>query len=154
MKHIRSVLGGAIVGSAAAFSIAACSTVQVAPAAQVTSPAPVVASAPAVHAVVAPTNSAAPSTKVAKHRATTSASKPTTTTTKTPKHSSTSTTNGAGCGQRAVTAGVFNPSCSEYQGYLDPGLSGGRAPSSGDIQNAWADCTATKSVAECRKELN
>lgn len=41
---------------------------------------------------------------------------------------------GAGCGQRAVTAGVFNAACSEYQGYLDPGVAAGRAPSSGDIQ--------------------
>lgn len=44
---------------------------------------------------------------------------------------------GAGCGRRAVTAGVFNPSCSEYQGYLDPGRAGGRAPSSGDRQTEW-----------------
>ncbi len=44
---------------------------------------------------------------------------------------------GAGCGRRAVTAGVFNPSCSEYQGYLDPGRAGGRAPSSGDLQTEW-----------------
>ncbi|WP_433030649.1 hypothetical protein [Actinomycetospora sp. CA-053990] len=44
---------------------------------------------------------------------------------------------GAGCGQRAVSAGEFNPSCSEYQGYLDPGRAGGRAPSSGDLQTEW-----------------
>ncbi|GAB2906405.1 hypothetical protein GCM10027047_00750 [Rhodococcus aerolatus] len=41
---------------------------------------------------------------------------------------------GPGCGGRAVSAGIFNPSCSEYQGYLDPGVAGGRAPSSSDIQ--------------------
>jgi hypothetical protein len=39
-----------------------------------------------------------------------------------------------GCGQRAVNAGKFNPSCSEYQGYLDPGKAGGREPNSGDKQ--------------------
>lgn len=39
-----------------------------------------------------------------------------------------------GCGGRAVDAGVFNPGCTEYQGYLDPGTRGGRAPSSGELQ--------------------
>lgn len=44
---------------------------------------------------------------------------------------------GAGCGRRAVTAGTFNPSCDEYQGYLDPGTAAGCAPSSGDVQQQW-----------------
>lgn len=39
-----------------------------------------------------------------------------------------------GCGQRAVNRGVFNPACSEYQGYLDPGTRAGRDPTSGEIQ--------------------
>jgi len=57
----------------------------------------------------------------------------------TPSASSRSTTrsSGAGCGQRAVSVGEFNSSCSEYQGYLDPGRAGGRAPSSGDLQTEW-----------------
>lgn len=42
-----------------------------------------------------------------------------------------------GCGQRAVNAGTFNPACSEYQGYLDPGRESGRQPNSGDIQHDW-----------------
>lgn len=41
---------------------------------------------------------------------------------------------GIGCGQRAVTAGAFNPACPEYQGYLDPGTAAGRAPTSGERQ--------------------
>ena len=45
---------------------------------------------------------------------------------------------GPGCGPRAVAAGVFNAACSEYQGYLDPGVRGGRAPSSGDIMTKYA----------------
>jgi hypothetical protein len=53
-----------------------------------------------------------------------------------------------------VTAGVFNPACSEFQGYLDPGVSAGRAPNDADIQNAWMNCIAVKSTAECRRELN
>jgi hypothetical protein len=40
-----------------------------------------------------------------------------------------------GCGHRAVARGVFNPACSEYQGYLDPGRAAGRQPSSSDLQH-------------------
>ncbi|GAA4925611.1 hypothetical protein EV188_102796 [Actinomycetospora succinea] len=43
----------------------------------------------------------------------------------------------SGCGQRAVDAGRFDASCDEYQGYLDPGTSAGRAPSSGETQTQW-----------------
>ncbi len=43
-----------------------------------------------------------------------------------------------GCGAKAMAAGKFDPSCPEYQGYLDPGESAGRAPSSGDIQRQYA----------------
>lgn len=38
-----------------------------------------------------------------------------------------------GCADRARSAGAFNPSCAEYQGYLDPG-GPGRAPTSGELQ--------------------
>ena len=37
----------------------------------------------------------------------------------------------------ARSGGRVQPSCSEYQGYLDPGRAGGRAPSSGDLQTEW-----------------
>lgn len=75
------------------------------------------------------TSSRAPSST----RATTRAATPSTSRSR----SSTADTS-AGCGRRAVARGVFNPSCSEYQGYLDPGKAAGRAPSSGDIQNEYA----------------
>lgn len=42
--------------------------------------------------------------------------------------------NQPGCAARAMAQGTFNPACSEYQGYLDPGTAGGRAPTSGEIQ--------------------
>lgn len=42
-----------------------------------------------------------------------------------------------GCGGRAVGASVFNPACTEYQGHLDPGTRGGRAPSSGELQTQY-----------------
>ncbi|MCO7193321.1 hypothetical protein [Pseudonocardia sp. McavD-2-B] len=38
------------------------------------------------------------------------------------------------CAQRAMAAGRFDPSCPAYQGYLDPGSSAGRAPTSGETQ--------------------
>lgn len=44
------------------------------------------------------------------------------------------TTSGADCAARAMAAGRFDPSCSAYQGYLDPGTSAGRAPTSGETQ--------------------
>lgn len=65
--------------------------------------------------------------------------------------STTTKKSSAGCGQRAVAAGKFDPSCSEYQGYLDPGRAGGRGPSSGDLQSEYANCVAKKSVADCRE---
>ncbi|MFP5023260.1 hypothetical protein [Pseudonocardia phyllosphaerae] len=43
-----------------------------------------------------------------------------------------------GCARRAMAAGKFDPSCAAYQGYLDPGTSAGRAPTSGEIQTQWA----------------
>jgi len=42
--------------------------------------------------------------------------------------------NTAGCAARAMAAGKFDPSCPEYQGYLDPG-GPGRGPTSGDLQH-------------------
>ncbi len=54
-----------------------------------------------------------------------------------------------GCAQRAVTAGKFNPSCQEYQGYLDPGTAGGRAPSSGNTQLQYACQTGQAPKSEC-----
>ena len=83
-----------------------------------------------------PTPTAAPATSSrapSSTRATTRAATPSTTRSR----SSTADTS-AGCGGRAVARGVFNPSCSEYQGYLDPGKAAGRAPSSGDIQTQYA----------------
>jgi hypothetical protein len=44
---------------------------------------------------------------------------------------------GPGCAQRAMAAARFNPACGEYQGYLDPGRSAGRGPTSGEIQHAY-----------------
>lgn len=41
---------------------------------------------------------------------------------------------GDDCAARAMAAGRFDPSCSGYQGYLDPGTSAGRAPTSGETQ--------------------
>jgi hypothetical protein len=43
-------------------------------------------------------------------------------------------TSGDDCAARAMAAGRFDPSCSAYQGYLDPGTSAGRAPTSGETQ--------------------
>lgn len=48
------------------------------------------------------------------------------------------TKSGGDCAQQAMTAGQFDPSCSAYQGYLDPGTSAGRAPTSGEIQMQYA----------------
>lgn len=42
------------------------------------------------------------------------------------------------CAQQAMAAGQFDPTCSAYQGYLDPGTSAGRAPTSGETQMQYA----------------
>jgi hypothetical protein len=60
-----------------------------------------------------------------------------------------STSSSAGCGQRAVTAGKFNPACKEYQGYLDPGTAGGRAPTSGEIQLQYLCETGQVPKSDC-----
>lgn len=62
---------------------------------------------------------------------------------------SSSADTGPGCGQRAVARGVFNPSCAEYQGYLDPGKAAGRAPSSGDLQTQYACEQGQLPASEC-----
>ena len=46
-------------------------------------------------------------------------------------------------------AGRFNPSCSEYQGYLDPGTSAGRGPTSGEIQTEWGCEQGYIPASEC-----
>jgi hypothetical protein len=33
-----------------------------------------------------------------------------------------------------MARGQFDPTCPDYQGYLDPGTAGGRAPTSGETQ--------------------
>jgi hypothetical protein len=66
-----------------------------------------------------------------------------------PVRRKTSSPGSAGCGQRAVTAGTFNPSCREYQGYLDPGTAGGRAPSSGELQLQYLCQTGQAPKSEC-----
>ena len=93
--------------------------------------------APPIVASAAPTS--APPTSTRTTRATSSK-----------RSATTAKKSSAGCGRRAVAAGTFDPSCSEYQGYLDPGRGGGRGPSSGDLQSDYADCVTEKSVAECR----
>ncbi|MGH3632311.1 MAG: hypothetical protein ACRDRL_33350 [Sciscionella sp.] len=42
-----------------------------------------------------------------------------------------------GCAAAAMAVGKFDPSCAEYQGYLDPGTRAGRAPNSGDIHHQY-----------------
>lgn len=37
-----------------------------------------------------------------------------------------------------MQADRFDPSCSEYQGYLGPGTAAGREPTSGEIQAQYA----------------
>jgi len=43
----------------------------------------------------------------------------------------------AGCAAKAMAAGKFDPSCREYQGYLDPGQAGGRQPNSAQDQTQY-----------------
>ncbi len=76
-------------------------------------------------------------TAPAAHRApATTTRKPAPQITQAPRKSRT-TTSTAGCARRAMAAGKFNPSCPEYQGYLDPGTAGSRAPTSGELQQAY-----------------
>jgi len=42
------------------------------------------------------------------------------------------------CAAAAMKRGKFDPNCSAYQGYLDPGISAGRPPTSGDVQREQA----------------
>ncbi len=76
----------------------------------------------------------ASSTASATQRPTTaSATRPPTTAPRAPR-ADTGGDNRPGCAARAMAQGTFNPACSEYQGYLDPGTAGGRAQTSGEIQ--------------------
>lgn len=61
----------------------------------------------------------------------------------------TTATDERGCGRAAVASGTFDPSCSEYQGYLDPGEAGGRAQTSGESQLEWACEQGTVPASEC-----
>ncbi|GGM80613.1 hypothetical protein GCM10012275_59090 [Longimycelium tulufanense] len=56
-----------------------------------------------------------------------------------------------GCGTRAVAEGVFNPACSEYQGYLDPGTSAGRGPTSGELQFEYGCRMGYIPSAQCKR---
>ncbi|MDD7942560.1 hypothetical protein PHK61_29525 [Actinomycetospora lutea] len=125
---VRWALGSVIVGVMAAAaivlmsvtptaSVAAEPAVAVAPVA----PAPLVAASPVTERpTIAPTTS--------RTRPTDDADRP---------QARSSRTSSSGCGPRAVSAGRFDASCDEYQGYLDPGTSAGRAPTSGDLQTQW-----------------
>lgn len=129
----RWALGSVIVGVVAAAAVVLTSVAPAEPgvtAADVVDVAPV---APAPLAAASPVTAApatTPSTPTTTNaRATASEERPRTT--RTPARSS------AGCGPRAVSAGEFDASCSEYQGYLDPGSSAGRGPTSGELQTQY-----------------
>jgi hypothetical protein len=61
-------------------------------------------------------------------------------------------TSTAECGERAVERGVFDPTCSEYQGYLDPGTSAGRGPTSGEIQEQYGCQQGYIPQSECQAQ--
>jgi hypothetical protein len=94
--------------------------------------APVVAPTTASPAPPAPTRTASPSNS---GTATRSAAPTKRSRTAKPKPATRRTTS---CAERAMQAGRFDPSCSEYQGYLDPGTAAGREPTSGEIQMQYA----------------
>jgi len=48
-----------------------------------------------------------------------------------------------------MARGKFDPACEEYQGYLDPGTAGGRAPTSGEIQQQNFCRSGQISTTEC-----
>jgi len=68
-----------------------------------------------------------------------------TTTTKAPVQKADS---GPGCAGRAMAASKFNPSCPEYQGYLDPG-GPGRGPTSGEMQHQYGCKAGYIPASEC-----
>jgi hypothetical protein len=105
------------------------------------SPAPTPTSAP-VLPVAAPPIVPSPTTATSSTAGTTTARVATSSTrsstratTTAARATRTAADTGPGCGQRAVSRGVFNPACSEYEGYLDPGRAAGRQPSSSDLQH-------------------
>ncbi|ATY11621.1 hypothetical protein CU254_15000 [Amycolatopsis sp. AA4] len=111
---------------------------------------------PAQHAVAAapptsqlspePAQTTAPTT--APPAASTSAKATSAPKTSTPKANQRDLSTGPGCGQRAVTAGKFNPRCKEYQGYLDPG-GPGRPKTSGEIQHDYLCQQGQLPKSEC-----
>lgn len=136
-------LVGLVVGAVVAAGIAlAVMPAQAEPV--VVAPAPVAAprTAPPATPVVAttPTHTAAPThAAVPSHSAT-------------PKRSRTSTApprQSTSCAEAAMQAGRFDPSCDEYQGYLDPGTAAGRAPTSGETQMQWACEQGLVPQSEC-----
>ena len=111
-------------------------------------PAPV----PAAATVTTPqvtTTTPTPTTSPAPAAATTTTRPTTVVTTAQARKKTSTSSNSAGCGQRAVTAGKFNPSCKEYQGYLDPGTAGGRSPTSGELQLQYLCQTGQVPKSEC-----
>ena len=106
-------------GAALVVALSACGTaVPPAPAASSAPPATATATAAVAPPVAAGTTTARPTTKKS-----------------TPSTSKNKADTSSGCGKRAMAAGKFNPSCKEYQGYLDPGSSADRGKSSGEIQS-------------------
>ncbi len=82
--------------------------------------------------------------------ATTEQRRPTIAPTTSPKPKQPGVDNGPGCAARAMQAGKFNPSCAEYQGYLDPGTSAGRGPTSGELQQQYGCAQGYIPKAQCR----
>ena len=109
---------GLLLGALALIGLTACGSTA-APAPAVPTPSP----------VVAPASMVPPPAPVTTPAPTTTLPAPTTTT----PHAA----GGPGCGERAVAAGTYDPSCSEYQGYLDPGGAAGRAKTSGESQQEY-----------------
>lgn len=81
-------------------------------------------------------------------RQTTTARPTPTTTTTTTKAPVQKTDSVPGCAGRAMAASKFNPSCPEYQGYLDPG-GPGRGPTSGEIQHQYGCKAGYIPASEC-----
>jgi hypothetical protein len=55
------------------------------------------------------------------------------------------------CAARAMAAGRFDPSCPDYQGYLDPGTKAGRAPTSGEMQMMYLCKEGRVPRSECKQ---
>jgi hypothetical protein len=126
--------------------VAAVVTVAVAPAGA----GPVVVEAPRATApVIAPATPSPAATRSAQAapRTSTAAPRPAATTKRSRTAKPTPTTS---CADRARRAGRFDPSCSDYQGYLDPGTVAGREPTSGEIQAQYACEQGLIPRSQCR----